>query len=52
MRRHGSNGREEMLLNRPQYNIEEQKFKYKTEVTLSIGKPDLNQKSYHFEGNL
>ena len=28
--------KEEMLLNRPQYNIEEQKFTYKTEVTLTI----------------
>ena len=34
--RHGPNGREEMLLNRPQYSIEEQKFTYKTEVTLTI----------------
>ena len=34
--RHGPNGREEMLLNRPQYNIEEQKFAYKTVVSLTI----------------
>lgn len=34
--RHGPNGREEMLLNRPQYNVEEQKFTYKIEVTLTI----------------
>lgn len=36
VRRHGTNGQQEMLLNRPQYNIEEQKFTYKTEVTLTI----------------
>lgn len=34
--RHGPNGREEMLLNRPQYNVEERKFTYKIEVTLTI----------------
>ena len=36
VQRHGSNGREEMLINRPQYNIEEQKFTYKTEIILTI----------------
>ena len=34
--RNGPNGREEMLLNRPKYTIEEQKFTYKTEVSMTI----------------
>lgn len=34
--RQGSDGKEEMLLNRPNFNIEEQKLDYRTEVTLTI----------------
>lgn len=34
--RNGPNGREEMLLNRPKYTIEEQKFTYKVELSMTI----------------
>ena len=34
--KNGPNGREEMLLNRPKYTIEEQKFTYKVELKMTI----------------
>ena len=34
--RQGSDGKEEMLLNRPKFHIEEQNLNYRTEVMLSI----------------